>query len=189
MKNIGLCTHFSKTDEWAFAYAFNLARTQHLHLNICHWLESPYQLRRDIVYNDLFATQETVPITPAILTKFERQLREYYEPRLGDFTEVGFKLCEGAYQVELIRCFRQHFLDLVVIGYQEPNPEASSSEQPLEIFALNLPYPIVIVGADGPDSFLLNAKAFELRQQLALPEGSWQVLEDAHVSWRTLQSA
>ena len=189
MKTVGLCTHFTHTDEWAFEYAFKLARSRGLQLNICHWLESPYQIRRDIVFDDLFDPHETVSISPQLLTKFDLQLRQYYEPKLGDFTDVGFKLCEGAYQVELIRCFRQHFLDLVVIGYQEPNPEASSSEQPLELFALNLPYPIVIVGADGPDSFLLNAKAFELRQQLALPEGSWQVLEDAHVSWRTLQSA
>ena len=49
MQNIGLCTHFTETDEWAFEYALELARTRHCHLNICHWLESPYQLRRDML--------------------------------------------------------------------------------------------------------------------------------------------
>jgi hypothetical protein len=189
MKNLGLCTHFAETDEWAFQYAFNLARTHQLHLIICHWLESPYQIRRDIVYNDLFDPQKTIPISPEVLNKFELQLRQYYEPKLGDFTDVAFKLCEGAYQVELTRCFRQHLLDLVVMGYQAPSKEGSSTEQPLELFAMNLQYPIVIVGPDGPDTFLLNPGAFEKLNQLALPEGSWQLLEDANVSWQVLRPA
>ncbi len=182
MKTIGFCTHFTETDEWAFAYAFNLVRSRKLQLNICHWLESPYKIRRDIVYDDLFNPQKTVPVTPEILNKLELELREYYEPQLGDFTDVAFKLCEGAYQVELIRCFRQHLLDLVVMGYQEPPSDASSVEQPLPQFAMNLPYPVVIVGVDGPDTFLLNRKAFEMIDRLALPEGSWQVIGDAQLA-------
>jgi len=186
MQNIGLCTHFTETDDWAFEYALELARSRHCHLNICHWLKSPYQIRRDIVFDDLFTPQETVSITPQLLNKFELQLRQYYEPKLGDFTDVGFKLCEGAYQVELLRCFRQHLLDLVVMGYQEPDPVTSLVEQPVELFATNLDYPLVIVGADGPNTFTLNAKAFDLLDQLALPAGSWQVLEDARVSYRLI---
>jgi hypothetical protein len=186
MKNIGLCTHFTETDEWAFEYALKLAQARHCLLKICHWLESPYQLRRDLVFDDLFAPQKTVSSTPQILTSFELQLRQYYEPKLGEFTDVSFKLCEGVYQVELLRCFRQHELDLVVMGYQDADPDSSSAEQPLELFATNLDYPFIIVGVDGPNSFTLNAKAFELLDQLALPEGSWQVLEDARVSYRVL---
>lgn len=186
MQNIGLCTHFTETDEWAFEYALELARSHPCHLNICHWLESPYQIRRDIVFDDLFEPHETVAVTPQLLTKFDLQLRQYYDPKLGDFTDVGFKLCEGAYQVELLRCFRQHLLDLVVMGYQAPDPVNSPAEQPLELFAANLDYPLLIVGIDGPQSFMLNAKALGLLDQLSLPAGSWQVLEDARVSYRVL---
>jgi hypothetical protein len=149
-------------------------------------LESPYQIRRDIVFDDLFTPHETVPVTPQLLNRFELQLRQYYEPKLGDFTDIGFKLCEGAYQVELLRCFREHLLDLVVMGFQEPDSATSSIEQPVELFAAKLEYPLIIVGVDGPNSFILNAKAFDLLDQLALPEGSWQVLEDARVSYRVL---
>lgn len=178
MKTIGLCTHFAKSDEWALTYALKLVRQRHLQLNICYWLASPYIIRRDVVYSDLFKRQDVIPVTPEILAKLELQLREYYEPKLGDFTDVAFKLCEGMYQVELIRCFRQHFLDVVVMGYQSPKADTSSAEQPLTQFAQSLPYPIIIVGVDGPDSFLLNAKAYTLLNQLDLPAGSWQVLAD-----------
>ena len=95
MKTVGLCTHFTETDEWAFEYALNLARARRLQLNICHWLRSPYKIRRDIVYDDLFTHQRTVSITPELLNQFELRLREYYEPKLGDFSDVAFKLCEG----------------------------------------------------------------------------------------------
>ena len=189
MKTIGLCTHFTESDEWAFNYAFKLARRRQLSLNICHWLASPYTIRRDIVYADLFERQETVTVTPEILTKLELQLREYYEPKLEDLTNAAFKLCEGLYQVELIRCFRRHLLDLVVMGYQPPELDTSAMMvQPLIRFAQSLPYPLIIVGSDGPDSFLLNAAAYSLLDQLDLPVGSWQLLEDTLVSWSVLQS-
>ncbi len=188
MKNVGLCTHFTKTDEWAFEYALNLVRTHQFHLNICHWVESPYKIRRDIIYNNLLSHQKTVPVSPKIITKLELELREYYDPKLGDFTDVAFKLCEGAYQVELIRCFRQHLMDLVVMGYAPPE-QTAFDEQPMTLFATNLQYPVVIVGPNGPGTFLLNRKALEILNQLTLPEGSWQVLEDASISWQILQPA
>jgi hypothetical protein len=178
MKTVGLCTHFTQADEWAFEYAFRLVRSRGLQLQICHWLGSPYRIRRDIVYNhDLFEPSGTQPVTPELLTRLELRLRELYEPKLGDFTDVAFKLCEGAYQVELIRCFRRHLLDLVVMGYQLPAEGAG--DRPVEEFAASLAYPLVIVGLDGPESFLINAAAAEMLDQLELPEGSWKVLQPA----------
>jgi hypothetical protein len=52
MNRAGLCSHYSKIGDWAFDYAFLLCRTKNLHLNIFHWLESPFRIRRDIVYAD-----------------------------------------------------------------------------------------------------------------------------------------
>lgn len=177
MKTIGLCTHFTPTDEWAFTYALNLARTHDWQLTICHWLNSPYSLRRDMVYTDLENTSQVQPVTPALLTRLEYQLRQYYDAKLGDFTQVAFKLCEGLYQVELVRCFRQHLLDLVLMGYQLPDDRAASGEQSLESFALQLPYPLVIVGPDRPEQFWLNPAALTCLDDLQLPAGSWTPLE------------
>jgi hypothetical protein len=178
MKKIGLCTHFSQTDEWAFNFALELVRRQGWQLTICHWLNSPYSLRRDMVYPSLSEGGEPQPITPELLTKLELELRQYFESKLGDFTDVAFKLCEGMYQVELTRCFRQNLLDLVVLGYP-PNELTTSAEQPLEDFAAQLSYPLVIVGPDDPEHFMLNKTAQNWLEELQLPDGSWQIIEHA----------
>jgi hypothetical protein len=177
MKKIGLCTHFSETDEWAFNFALELVRRQDWQLTICHWLDSPYSLRRDMVYPTLHEGGEPRLITPALLTQLELELRQTYEPKLGDFTDVAFKLCEGMYQVELTRCFRQNLLDLVVVGYQHFDEQTISSEQPLEEFATHLNYPLVIVGPDAPDHFMLNQAAQGWLGELQLPEAGWEAVE------------
>ncbi|MBN1453900.1 MAG: hypothetical protein JW963_22990 [Anaerolineales bacterium] len=176
MKNIGLCTHLSQTDEWAFNFALELVRRQGWQLTICHWLNSPYSLRRDMVYPSLRADGEPQPITPKLLTQLELELRQYYEPKLGDFTNVAFKLCEGMYQVELARCFHQNLLDLVVMGYHQQDGQNASDEQPLEKFAAHLNHPLVIVGPETPDTFLLNQAAQNWLDELQLPDGSWQAV-------------
>ena len=178
MKTIGLCTHFSESDEWAFNFTLDLVRKHGWQFTICHWLNSPYSLRRDMVYPTLYAGGEPQPITPKLLTKLELELRQYFEPKLGDFTDVAFKLCEGMYQVELARCFRQNLLDLVVVGYPPDDP-ATSNEQSLEDFAAHLNYPLVIVGPDEPEHFMLNLAAQSWLDELDLPEGSWQIIEYA----------
>jgi hypothetical protein len=179
MKKIGFCTHFTQTDAWAFDYALGLARRHDWQLTICHWLNSPYNLRRDLVYPSLDKDGEAQPITPKLLIQLELELRQYYEPKLGDFTQVAFKLCEGMYQVELTRCLRQNLLDLVVMGYQRPEDQTVSGEQTQENFALHLPYPIVIVGPESPDQFLINQAAEKLLDELQLPQGSWRSINSA----------
>ena len=81
------------------------------------------------------------------------------------------------YQVELTRCFRQNLLDLVVVGYQHFDGQLASSEQPLDEFAARLDYPLVIVGPDEPDHFMLNQAAQGWLSDLKLPEGSWDAIE------------
>jgi hypothetical protein len=178
MKKIGLCTHFSQTDEWAFNFALELVRRNDWQLTICHWLNSPYSLRRDMVYPTLHEGGEPQPVTSQLLTQLELELRQHFESKLGDFTNVAFKLCEGMYQVELTRCFHQNLLDLVVIGYQ-PDEQATSAEQPLVAFAAQLDHPLVIVGPEKPDEFLLNEAARSWVDELHLVDGSWKIIETA----------
>jgi hypothetical protein len=177
MKKIGLCTHFSQTDEWAFDFALELVHRQGWQLTICHWLNSPYSLRRDMVYPALHQDGEPQLIAPALLTQLELELRQTFESKLGDFTDVAFKLCEGMYQVELTRCFRQNLLDLVVVGYQRFDELMASGEQPLEEFAAHLNYPLVIVGPNAPDHFMLNQAAQSWLDELEISESSWQAVE------------
>jgi len=175
IKAVGFCTHFSATCEWAFDYAFKLARDHELKLSVCRWLDSPYMIRRNGVYVDN-AQQEVAYVTPGLLARLELHLRQYYEPRLGDYLDVGFKLCEGFYQVELVRCLRREELDMVVMGWRGPEVRVMM-EKPLDEFARELTYPMVIVGRDGPDSYLLNARAVAILDFLGLPAGTWQALD------------
>jgi hypothetical protein len=176
MKKIGLCTHFSQSDEWAFNFALELVRRNDWQLTICHWLNSPYSLRRDMVYPTLRQDGELQPVTPKLLTQLELKMRQHFEPKLGDFTNVAFKLCEGMYQVELTRCFRQNLLELVVIGYQQED-QMTSAEQTLVEFAAQLNYPLVIIGPDAPNQYLLNQPAQSWLDELRLPDSSWQTIE------------
>ncbi len=177
MTTIGLCTHFSQTDEWAFDYALTLAKKNQWHMIICHWLQSPYSLRRDMVNDDLFTPQKTVPVDEKLLVKLEYQLREYFDQKLGDFTDVAFKLCEGNYQVELNRCIRQNLLDLVVMGYQTQEDAQEHNEKSQELFSFESDFPLIIVGADGPQTYQLNQKALAWKDQLQLKEGAWKVIQ------------
>lgn len=76
MKKIGLCTHFSEADERAFNFAPDLVRKHSWQLTICYWLNSPYSLRRDMVYSTLHESGEPQPITPKLLMKLELALRQ-----------------------------------------------------------------------------------------------------------------
>lgn len=173
MKKIGLCTHFSQSDDWAFDFAFDLVRRRDWQLTICHWLNSPYRFRRDMVYPSLHKNGEPQLITDKLMTKLDLELRQYYDPRLGDFTNVAFKLCEGMYQVEIMRCFRQNLLDLVVIGYMHEE-QVEGGEQSLERFAAHLNYPMVIVGPERADQFILNKAAEAWLDDLQIPVNNWQ---------------
>lgn len=48
--------------------------------------------------------------------------------------------------VELMRCFRQHLLDLVVMGYQFFSEQASTEGRSLEEYAADIQYPLVLLG-------------------------------------------
>lgn len=185
MTAIGLCTHFTETDAWAFEFALERAKARGWQLNICHWLHSPYKIRRDIVRDDLFHPKQNIPATPSLLNKLELQLRDYYEPKLGDFTDVAFKLCEGQYQVELVRCFRNNLLNLVVMGYQPPQAADEPGILALEDFAMALAHPLIIVGQRGPDSYLLNLKAVDWLDQLSIPDDGWEIIQPETVSGRS----
>jgi hypothetical protein len=54
-----------------------------------------------------------------------------------------------------------------------------SGEQTLEEFAMQLPYPMIIVGPDNVNQFMLNQAAQGWLDELELPEGSWQLIEPA----------
>ena len=83
-----------------FDYALGLARKHQTRLNIFHFLESLYTLRRDVVFVDkMWGKTQTAPVTPELIAAKDKELRMGFDSRLGDYVDVGFRLCEGAHEI------------------------------------------------------------------------------------------
>jgi hypothetical protein len=170
MKGIGFCSHYSRQGDWAFDYAFGLAKAKDLQLSIFHWLESPYRYRRDFVYDEELG--KVVPITDELRVKKELELREYYDDRLGDFVNVGFNMCESNVGYELNKCLHHGRYDLLVIGYIKKG--ADFGGYIIEDFAVKFRVPVVMVGPEKPNSYHLNQLAIDKLDQLNIREGEWE---------------
>lgn len=172
MNGIGLCAIFSRQGDWAFDYALELARHHKTKLNIFHFLESPYMLRRDVVFVDA-EKKETTKVTPDFVAKKDKEMRELYEDRLGEYVEVGFRLCEGNDEFELRKCFKKGDYEVLVIGYKEQGA-AFGGTTTIEEFTRKFKGPVVLVGPDAADSYCVNEPAEKMLDLLLIPDGKWK---------------
>jgi hypothetical protein len=161
--DIGYCADFSQQGDWAFDFAFNLASSLDWGLNIFYvpdlaW-DAPHPPPR-------LSSQEVVDL--------ERQVRSYYDERLGDFVEAGFRICEGFADVELRRCMMHRDYQLLVLAYKKFG--ASFAGRAIEAFAYGFNAPVVLVGPERPDQYFLNPPAMLLRPQLGLTEDEGSVV-------------
>lgn len=176
VKGVGLCASFSRQGDWAFDYALFLARHHKTKLSIFQFLESPYRLRRDVVFIDA-EKKETARVTPELIARKDRELRHSFEDRLGDYAEVGFRLCEGNDEFELRKCFRKGEYEVLIIGYVARGAMFGGTTT-IESFAKRSKGPVVLVGASSPDSFHLNAAAEKRLVDLMIPDGQWRRISD-----------
>jgi hypothetical protein len=171
MNSIGFCAHYSPQGDWAFAYALRLATTRDIQLNIFHWLASPLRVRRDMVYAD-DPQSHVERVTDELKIRKDRELREYYDEKLGNFVKVGFRLCEGNEGIELARCLHRGEYDLLVMGYEHVG--CDFGDQTIEEFATDFRVPVVLVGPKTPDEFHLNGLAEVILADLGIPQDCWQ---------------
>jgi hypothetical protein len=174
MKGIGLCAIFSRQGDWAFDYALSLARHHKTKLNVFHFLESPYMLRRDVVFVDAEKTK-TAPVTPELIAKQDKELREMFDERLGDYVEVGFRLCEGNDEWELRKCFKKGDYEVLVIGYKEQGASFGGTTT-IEEFGSKFKGPLVLIGPDSADAFYINEHAQRRLEDLLIPAGKWKLI-------------
>jgi hypothetical protein len=175
VKGIGLCAIFSEQGDWAFDYALSLARHHQTRLNIFHFLESPYKLRRDVVFVDP-ERKITGKVTPEFVAKRDEELRIAFEERLNDYADVGFRLCEGNDEFELRKCFRKGQYEVLIIGYREKGAKFGGTTT-VEEFAAKFRGPVVLVGPDSPNSFHLNDAAVKRVIDLMIPDSQWHRIE------------
>lgn len=172
MNGIGLCAIFSRQGDWAFDYALSLARHYQTKLNIFHFLESPYMLRRDVVFVDS-EKKETAKVTPDLIAKKDKEMREMFDDRLGDYIDVGFRLCEGNDEWELRKCFKKGDYEVLVIGYKAKGADFGGTTT-IEAFAEKFKGPVVLVGPDAADAFYVNEHAEKRINDLMIPNGRWK---------------
>ncbi|MDQ7784065.1 MAG: universal stress protein [Desulfomonilaceae bacterium] len=172
---VGLCAIFSRQGDWAFDYALALARHHQTRLNIFHFLESPYSFRRDVVFSDP-QRRRTERVTSDLIAAKDEELRHAFDDRLGDYVDVGFRLCEGNSEWELKKCFRKGQYEVLVIGYNEPGADFGGTTT-IERFAQEFKGPVVLVGPTAGDSFHINRHAEKRLEVLLIPDGKWYRIE------------
>ena len=171
MDGIGLRAEYTTQGDWAFDFALALARSRGGRLKIFHWLDSPYRYRRDLVYADE-RKREVVPADMDLILQREYRLRKRYEARLGDFADVGFRLCEGHEGFELSRCLKRGEYDLLVLPYHGHGADLGGRS--IERFAGRFRAPVVLVGPYAERSFFLNRPAVEMLDELDIRPDEWR---------------
>ena len=88
----------------------------------------------------------------------DRVLRERWDERLGDFIEVGYRVCEhGRHKLELCRCLKRREYQLLIIPYLAR--DVSFGNMTIEEFAHRFVAPVLLVGPERPDQYYLNPPA------------------------------
>ena len=162
---IGLVAHYSEQGNWAFEEAFNLAKEKQVQLNIFCFSEYTYFRPFDEIRTD----DPDAPVTEEKLITEERKLREYYDTRLGDFYEVGFKLCtRHGHNFELKSCLFKNQFQILVIPYSSHDMQMDNT--PIQHFARNFVAPVILVGPERATQYHLNYPACLLAEYKSLPE-------------------
>ncbi len=171
IESVGLCAHFSTQGDWAFDFAFALAKWRRVPLNIFHFLADPFDPTDG-------AGRGLAPAVRArLVIERERELRFRYEEKLGDFLIAGFRLCEENEWTELHRCLRKREFQVLVLPW--PRRGCSFGRKPLERFVEAFVCPIVAVGPESPYVITLNQPAAQVADHLGLAvAGGWALVGD-----------
>ncbi len=161
IEGVGVVTHYSTQGDWAFDTAFQIAKSLGAQLNVYHFMTSPYE-------SPLGISPSMVPsrdFCPKALAKAERFLREHYDERLGDYLNVGFRLCaNGRHNRELRRCLMRKEWQILILPYTETG--ANFGGMPIEEFAYRFISPLMLVGPDDPRQIRVNAAAMLVKDWL-----------------------
>ena len=118
-KNILYCTDFSEDANIAFLHALNLAKKHGGKLHILHVPHSTLTYSRNIVDEHVPAEKSQdgqAFFDSEIAAQAEKDLREAYEERLGDFKDCVFIIRCGAPDVEIIRYAKRNDISVIVMG-------------------------------------------------------------------------
>ena len=160
MQAIGYCAHYSTQGDWALSLALAMARRNSLQLNIFHFLSDPYD-SSDRTKQDLDEKQLRV-----VVVQKEKELRLHYDSKLGDYLDVGFRLCEDREWTELHRCLTRREFQVLVLAC--PHHNSTFGGKPMDEFMDSFICPVVLVGPTSPLDIRLNSPARLIARRLGL---------------------
>lgn len=171
IKGVGFCASTDAVGDRALAVALECARRHRVRLDIFFFPSSPYEPHAT---RGRHGESGTLPRAAAI--ELERHIRLYYDERLGDYLDVGFRLCEGDEDPELRRCllFRKEY-DVLVLPY--PAPGCRFGRSSLVEFAQTMPCPVILVGPEEMGELWVNTAAHLLISAVLPPGQAWRELE------------
>jgi hypothetical protein len=103
------------------------------------------------------------------LIEMEKRMRLHFDERLGDYLDVGFRLCERNEWSELHHCLCEREFQLLVMGL--PSLDASFGRRRLVEFADSFVCPVALVGPDARSEITLNDPARLLASRIDLEWG------------------
>ena len=167
---IGFCARTLPAGNRAFEFALGLARRHDVRLNIFFFPTPPTRAhlprgRR----GELLRMSEEEKI------ELEREVRLYYDALLGDFINVGFRLCEGDEDPELRRCLliRRDY-NVLVLPYDARRRRFG--HRTIEEFAEAMVCPTVLVGSRPSSRPRINTRAscWPWPERLGLAPDAWR---------------
>jgi hypothetical protein len=167
---VGFCANYSQAGDWAFEFAVNLARKNHKRLNIFHFLADPYDPLDEGPVNLSDEQYRSFSI------EREKELRLYYDARLGDYLEAGFRLCEDKEWTELHRCLYGREFQVLVLGF--PHPDVSFGGRPITEFAARFACPLILVGPGSPDEIYMNRPAALVADKFGIDPQQARLIDD-----------
>jgi hypothetical protein len=164
LQAVGYCAHYSTQGDWALSLALAMARRNSLQLNIFHFLSDPYK-----------TGDQTEPLPDkdqlrGVVVEKEKELRLHYDPKLGDYLDVGFRLCEDCEWTELHRCLTRREFQVLVLAC--PDHDSTFGGKPIEEFMDAFVCPVVLVGPTSPLDIRLNRPAALIARTLGLDDPS-----------------
>jgi hypothetical protein len=166
--SIGLVADYSEQGDWALDAALEIARGRNARLNVFSFVESPFEVAPGVSPAQLPPPR----VDSDTLIRLDRELRERWDDRLGDFVEVGFRVCESVrHNLELRRCLKRREYQLLVIPYLARG--VSFGNMPIEEFAYRFSAPVMLVGPERPDQRHLNPSARVLVTSVGVIQGTW----------------
>jgi hypothetical protein len=175
IRGVGYCARKTRAGDWAFRYALDLAVKQGVALNIFFFPTPPclHHMSRG-------RRGELGRLPPQRAVELEREIRLYYDPLLGEYENVGFRLCEGDEDPELRHCLLiKKDYDVLVLAYE--GYRCKFGNRSIEEFAQSMACPAILVGPEHRDQFFVNSSAELWLDSLSLVGRDWARVCDVAV--------